>query len=385
LIGNSASTAAEDKVLSQLSVGEPDRPASKMDPYTAAVDALFPIKKEVEAAKGKGLDVPITDDPYVASRLYGGWVGKAQVALDHEGPFDFFTYKNLGPSLKEILAPVRDQISSWRAFLTSARAVELERVKGMPSGIDQTAAQTVGRNAPKLYKDQAALLYHYQNQISAYARDGGVISRGGYQAQRDDHQNPNHRFANSFRLSLRPARNFPERATPPNRHTNVQGLFHTASCLRSSFTSFAPEPNRRLRPICFLSASDEPADEHTNAQGNSHGLIGVLVNQFIGGFGAFFSFRLQANIIRFGRFHYIGQPLPQIAGFLTSRRCRVLQQRLGVSCQPLQVTCQFLAAFFIRNHNDPFFCIVWVAHRPRSLSTRTLGMVTTVEVQPLFS
>lgn len=174
--------AAEDKVLSQLSVGEPDRPASRMDPYTATVDSLFPIKKEVEKAKGKGLDISISDDPYIASRLYGGWVGKAQVALEHEGPFNFFTYENLGPSLKAIIAPVRDQISSWRAFLASARAVELERFKHLPSGIDQEAAQTVGRNAPQIYKDQAAKVYEYQNQISAYARDAGVISRSGYNA-----------------------------------------------------------------------------------------------------------------------------------------------------------------------------------------------------------
>jgi hypothetical protein len=177
--------AAEDKVLSQLSVGEPDRPASKMDPYTATVDSLFPIKKEVEKAKGKGLDISISDDPYIASRLYGGWVGKAQVALEHEGPFNFFTYENLGPSLKAIIAPVRDQISSWRAFLASARAVELERFKHLPSGIDQEAAQTVGRNAPQIYKDQAAKIYEYQNQVSAYARDAQVISRAGYKGMLD--------------------------------------------------------------------------------------------------------------------------------------------------------------------------------------------------------
>lgn len=172
--------AAEDKVLSQLSVGEPDRPRTKMDPYTAGVDSLFPIKKEVEKARGKGLDVPVTDDPYIAARLYGGWVGKAQVALEHEGPFNFFTYENAGPSLKTILGPVREQLSSWRAFLASSRAVELEKLKGKPSGIDMEAARTVGQAAPKVYKDQATAVYEYQNQLTEYLRDSGVLNRNGY-------------------------------------------------------------------------------------------------------------------------------------------------------------------------------------------------------------
>lgn len=172
--------AAEDKVLSQLSVGEPDRPRTKMDPYTAAVDSLFPLKKEVEKARGKGLDVPVTDDPYIAARLYGGWVGKAQVALEHEGPFNFFTYENAGPSLKTILGPVREQLSSWRAFLASSRAVELEKLKGKPSGIDMEAARTVGKAAPKAYKDQATALYEYQNQLTEYLRDSGVLNRNGF-------------------------------------------------------------------------------------------------------------------------------------------------------------------------------------------------------------
>src|SRR5262249_37338521 len=142
--------AAEEKILSQLSINEADRATPRMDPYTATVDSLFPIYKAEQRAAAKGLKVDVQSSPYIWARLFGGWVGKAKVFLEHEGPFDFYTYKNVGPSLKAILEPVRGEIDSFRAFLAAARSVELEGIRGMQSGIDQEAARFYGRNAPKL-------------------------------------------------------------------------------------------------------------------------------------------------------------------------------------------------------------------------------------------
>lgn len=198
---------AQKEVMKGVSVGEsPSSP--KIDPdrvYEWTVDKLFPIKRAAEDARSRGLDVPVTEDPYVAGRLYSGWAGKVEVALKYEGPFDFFSYDNVGPSLKEILSPVKDMMDDFRAFLVSARATELAK-RGVETNTPLEAARIVGSNATPVMKEAAKKLYKFQNQVAAYLRDSGVISHAGYDAMLEANQFyvPFHRLLDEEGLGISP-------------------------------------------------------------------------------------------------------------------------------------------------------------------------------------
>ena len=185
-------TDAEKQILSKVSVDEkaPTRALSWSRLYTNTIDKLFPISK---AVKETGQALPAEQNPYQLARLMAGHVGKADHFLN-EGTFDFHTYENNGPSVREILAPVKDDLNGFRAYATASRAVELEG-RGIESGF-----ATEGGGAPPLvssgldaarsvlidgrakFEKPFHALVDYQNRVSQYLRDSGVLSEAGYKA-----------------------------------------------------------------------------------------------------------------------------------------------------------------------------------------------------------
>lgn len=151
--------------------------------YTNFVDKFHPIANAVkEAMNGETLSA--ADDPYKLARLFAGWSGKATHMLE-KGTVAFDelnTNKTLGPGLKQVLEPVQDDLNGFRAFVAAARAKELE-LRGITTGFDPRAvngyvtAENIKKYAPVMEK-----LVNYQNQVAAYLRDSGVLSREMYDA-----------------------------------------------------------------------------------------------------------------------------------------------------------------------------------------------------------
>jgi hypothetical protein len=162
---------AQRAVLDKISIGdrEPAQKLSLKKIYTQAVDDLFPLKG-------------VSEDAYQLARLTRGQFGKAQHFLEH-GTFDFNTYKTTGPSLTDILAPVREDLDGLRAYLTSKRAVEIE-ASGRKSGIDLEAAQRVLTDGGEKYEAVAAKLTQYQTSVLKYLKDSGVLSQESFDAMR---------------------------------------------------------------------------------------------------------------------------------------------------------------------------------------------------------
>jgi hypothetical protein len=165
------------KILSHISVDEASRGRgySWSRFYSDVVDRFFPISKAVE-----GDSLRAIEDPYKMARLYSGWTGKADHMLN-EGTFDFNTYKNNGPSLKDILDPVKDDMDGFRAFAASARAMELEKL-GLEHGFDLDAVEQVGQAGIKKYGKTLEKLVNYQKNMATYLRDSGVLSNKAYDA-----------------------------------------------------------------------------------------------------------------------------------------------------------------------------------------------------------
>lgn len=186
---------AQSKVLSRLSIGEErnKEPVTWDRLYTALIDDLNPIKTEVANATG-GKRLPVSDDPYSLMRLTRGTYGKADQMLER-GTFDFNSYKTNGPGLRDIMAPVAEDLNGFRAYAAAKRDIELTE-RGIKTGIDHQAAQIVVNEGKGKYEPTFRKAIDYQNRLSEYLRDSGVISREGYKAMRE----ANKQYVPFFRL-----------------------------------------------------------------------------------------------------------------------------------------------------------------------------------------
>ena len=169
--GTNQPMTAQEKIRSQLSVGAKDANSRITidNLYTQAFDDLHPVAK-------------IDRWTYVLARLTRGQFGKAQQFLENS-TFDFNTYRNIGPGLREILKPHRQNLDGLRIYLAAAHAIEIEAL-GYESGMDlQAAAQTVREGAAQ-YERTAQQIYEYQNHLLSYLKDSGVVSQAAYDVMR---------------------------------------------------------------------------------------------------------------------------------------------------------------------------------------------------------
>ncbi|MGC2521478.1 MAG: LPD38 domain-containing protein [Stellaceae bacterium] len=173
---------AQQSILSKLSIGQagPRRPFTLSRLYTAIFDKLYPIS---EAMPG---GIATSANPYRLSRLLAGEAGKIEHFLTRN-TFDFHTYEPNGPSLQDVLAPVKDDLDNFRAFAAAARGLELE-ARGITTGLDLAAMRHVAREGIAKYEPVLTGLVDYQNRVAAYLRDAGVLSREGYAAMTEANQ-----------------------------------------------------------------------------------------------------------------------------------------------------------------------------------------------------
>jgi hypothetical protein len=170
---------AQKGVLSHISTDEESlkRPLTLGRIYTGFLDRLFPISQAVKARELAGLTTE--NNPYELARLLAGWAGKADHFLNN-GTFDFGTFENNGKSLKEVLEPIKD-LNEFNAYIVASRAIELEG-RGVEHGIDLDQAAEVLRQGHAKFEQPFRELVDYQNRLTQYLRDSGVLSEGAYNA-----------------------------------------------------------------------------------------------------------------------------------------------------------------------------------------------------------
>ncbi len=137
-------------------------------------DALYPLYKFVKTVYGKEPEF-ITQDAYKLARLAMGRARKShmmlfEAAIRPDGSV-------AGPSLKEILKPVRERIDDFVAYITARRALELNN-RGIATGINPADAFAVVRklDSPefrKAFEDLQA----YQDTLLEHLVDAGILSR----------------------------------------------------------------------------------------------------------------------------------------------------------------------------------------------------------------
>lgn len=182
----------EQIVNSRISFEEPAKTRTTFrEFYRKVVDQFSPVKEFTEAMGGAA---NAKVDPYKVMRLAAGSYGRAGAFLDFSA-FDFATLRDAGPGLKKVLKPVEKDIEGFRTYAVAARAVELE-ARGVETGIDNAAARAVVKSGKGKYDAPFRELVEYQNTLTRYLRDSGVIGKDTYEAMTQANQNyvPFYRF-----------------------------------------------------------------------------------------------------------------------------------------------------------------------------------------------
>lgn len=182
---------AQQKILDKINTdGEPEKPGLSFDKfYGNMVDHLDPIRRletDLQAgAEGDGRPAlgDAAQSAYKRMRLMAGVDGIAKHFLEF-GALDYNTREAVGPSFKEIVAPFKEDLDGFRAYLGSRRALELNS-RGLGSGMDITAAKAVVEAGDKTYGEAAQKLFDWQDNLTKYLRDSGVLSADAYKAMRD--------------------------------------------------------------------------------------------------------------------------------------------------------------------------------------------------------
>jgi len=129
------------------------------------IDDLDPLKKVINDITG-GKKLPVDEDAYARLRLNRGVTGKVQVALEH-GIVNNQGNK-VGKSLKEVIAPVSDNIDEFVAYISALRAKDLD-LRNIESGFNQKDVDEIlnlygdnekfNKAAEELYEFEDAILH----------------------------------------------------------------------------------------------------------------------------------------------------------------------------------------------------------------------------------
>jgi hypothetical protein len=196
------------EVAKKISVGEsqPEK-LTWQKLYTQTIDDLNPIREAVKESK---VDLKTSEDPYQLARTARGTFGKADHFLEI-APFDFKTYENIGKSLKAIVEPVKQDLDGLRAYMVADRAVELHG-RGIESGVDPETAIAAVKEGKGKYAKVAAEMVEFQNKLTKYLKDAGMLSSETYEAMLD----ANKKYVPFFRVMD------PEASRGPGRGMSVE-------------------------------------------------------------------------------------------------------------------------------------------------------------------
>lgn len=178
---------AQKNILDKIQVGGEDQsnPVTWDNFYTKVLDKMNPLKLAVDKMTD-GEKLPTAQDPYTLARLTAGAFGKADQFLT-QSPYKFDTYENVGKSLESIVSPFKDDLQGVRAFVTAKRVQELEG-RGIKSGFDINDANKVVDEAGDKYGNVAQDLTDYQNHLTNYLQDSGILSKDAGDAMREANQ-----------------------------------------------------------------------------------------------------------------------------------------------------------------------------------------------------
>lgn len=188
------------RLMSNVSVG--DNPAKTR--YTLSdltrdvLDDLHYLKLTVDDVSKLGSQgLEPSKNPYILARLLRGAYGVADTFINN-GPVDFTTRKvSMGNGLKQVLEPVGNRLSDFRAYIISRQAKEMQK-QGKATGLEDSDIDFVYnkyRNDPQ-FNGAFDKLKQWSDSFIQYSVDAGYLSPESAAAMRKMNQEyvPMHRI-----------------------------------------------------------------------------------------------------------------------------------------------------------------------------------------------
>ena len=126
--------------------------------YTGIFDDLHPLARAMKAMKeGKALSP--SEDAELLARTYRGWAHKVANMFLVEGTVDFDTSQIIGPSLSEVLDPVRE---NWKEFEVYGIARRLEELQGRTDDRAKRSIDTLRQILEFLPQDVGRRINHIE-------------------------------------------------------------------------------------------------------------------------------------------------------------------------------------------------------------------------------
>ncbi len=182
-------SSAQARIGAKISVGDREAPvmsiADRWSRFrTAVLDDFEPIRKVVEHVREKAGVETIGEDAEALARLSRGSVGVANMFLEH-GAISFRTLKRAGPSLRQVIEPVKGQLDDFRRYMVARRAQELHErniTTGFRGEDVDAAVQQLEERFGDTFKGAFDQLQEWNQRLLAYVRDAGVISPETFEA-----------------------------------------------------------------------------------------------------------------------------------------------------------------------------------------------------------
>jgi hypothetical protein len=172
---------AEQKILA--SIGEKSEATGEKYTadrfYTDFVNQLHPFEKAAKALRD-GEVISTDKDAARLAVLADDYKAKVRHVIEN-GTLDYESLAKTGKGFSEIIKPHRKDLDGLRAFMTSARALEVEAA-GKKSGFDVEAAREVINSGKEKYSETAKELVDFQNRNLKFLKDSGFATDKQYKA-----------------------------------------------------------------------------------------------------------------------------------------------------------------------------------------------------------
>ncbi len=147
--------------------------------YTDYVDKTHPVKLAVDALHDNPDALPAEKNPLILTRMVPDATARAATFIEKH-TFDYKTTEATGKSYLDIYKSVPNA-DVLDAYAVSKRVIELEG-QGKKTGFDLEAAKKVVEEHKAQYEEASQDLKRYQDSVTKYLLDSGVISKDKYDA-----------------------------------------------------------------------------------------------------------------------------------------------------------------------------------------------------------
>ena len=151
------------------------------DVYTKAIDELNPLKDLVEEVERQtGEKIAFNDNPYMQAWLARGWVGKAEMLIEHGAP-----EHGIKP-LKDILKGIGEkEHKEFSAYLVALHDLDLHKNKQKATFDYTEDAAVLGKHAGNERFQKAAVeIYKYQDYLLQMLVKEGMLTAKAYHTMR---------------------------------------------------------------------------------------------------------------------------------------------------------------------------------------------------------